>query len=192
MFTGNRGCLLNDHGELVRHHNGNLWISCQTEFRGWQHPLDQPRTWTPLFFLDEAVALAAGHRPCATCRRADYNAYRDAVTCAVGAPGPVKADELNRRLSQERHQRGRGLDRAVDKILWPSDIAALPAGCVIWDSPRKASMLLRSDCLQPFDFTGWGESIERPSSGEVQVMTPMTSVAALSFGYDPKLHASAG
>lgn len=191
MFTGNRGCLLNDRGELVRHHNGNLWISCLTEYRDWQHPLDQPRTWTPLFFLDEAVALAAGHRPCGLCRRADYNAYRDAITCAVAAPELVKADELNRRLAQERLQRGRGLDRAADKILWDSDIASLPVGAIVWDTDRKASMLVQAECLRPFDFGGWGDPVFRPSSGRVEVLTPKTSVAALSFGYAARLHPSA-
>lgn len=196
MFTGNRGCLLDDAGKLARHHNGNLWISCLTEFRGWQHPLDQPRTWTPLFFLDEAVALAAGHRPCGLCRRSDYQAYRDAVTTAVASPSPLKAGELNRRLAQERHRRGRGLDRAVDKILWSTELRTLPPGTVIWgkptaDSPTKAPLLIGADSLQPFDFAGWGEPLERPDEATVEVMTPVTSVAALSFGYAPRLHPSA-
>lgn len=191
LFTGNRGCLLDDAGNLVRHHNGNLWISCLTEYRGWQHPLDEPRTWTPLFFLDEAVALAAGHRPCGLCRRGDYQVYRDAVTCAVAAPSPLKADELNRRLAKERHHRGRGLDRAVDKILWPTELDTLPPGTVIWDSTAKVPMLVGLDCLQPFDFAGWGDPVERPSVATVEVMTPVTSVAALSFGYVARLHSSA-
>ncbi len=69
LFTGNRGCLVDDAGDVVRHHRGRLWITCRLEFRGWRQPLAAPHHWTPLFFLDEAVALAAGHRPCAFCRR---------------------------------------------------------------------------------------------------------------------------
>src|SRR3954452_12883878 len=72
LFTGNRGCVVDDHENVVRHHGSQLWITCLTAFRGWRWPLARPRRWTPLFFLDDAVALAAGHRPCATCRRADY------------------------------------------------------------------------------------------------------------------------
>ena len=89
LFTGNRGCLVDDVGQLKRHHNGSLWIVCRTQFQDWKHPIAAPRTWTPLFFLDDAVALAAGHRPCGLCRRADYNAYRAAVTLATGADSPV-------------------------------------------------------------------------------------------------------
>ena len=69
LFTGNRGCLVDDDGNVVRHHHSPLWITCVTEFRGWRHPLAAPHRWTPIFFLDDAVALAAGHRPCAFCRR---------------------------------------------------------------------------------------------------------------------------
>ncbi|MDX2381300.1 MAG: hypothetical protein QNM02_16255, partial [Acidimicrobiia bacterium] len=108
MFTGNRGCLVDDAERLVRHHRGSLWITCRTTYRGWRHPLTAPRTWTPLFFLDDAVALAAGHRPCGLCRRTDYLAYRQAVTTAVRADKPVLADQLNRRLAFERLRRGRG------------------------------------------------------------------------------------
>ena len=86
LFTGNRGCLVDDDRAIVRHHRGSLWIICRTEFRDWRHPLDAPHRWTPLFFLDDAVALAAGHRPCALCRRDDYLAYRSAVTAGFGRP----------------------------------------------------------------------------------------------------------
>ena len=79
LFTGNRGALVDDDRRIVRHHTSStLWITCVLRFKDWRHPLDQPHVWTPLFFLDDAVALAAGHRPSATCRRADYVAYRDA------------------------------------------------------------------------------------------------------------------
>src|SRR5262249_25594942 len=78
LFTGNPGPLVDDDRKIVRHHaSSTLWITCVLRFRDWRHPLDQPHIWTPLFFLDDAVALAAGHRPCAFCRRADYRAYRD-------------------------------------------------------------------------------------------------------------------
>src|SRR5206468_9103684 len=110
---------------------GNLWIACQTKFRDWKHPLDAPGTWTPLFFLDDAVALAAGHRPCATCRRDAYRSYRDAVTRAVGLDTTVRADELNRRLAAERLHRGSGLERAADRQLWSADVDELPDGTVV-------------------------------------------------------------
>jgi hypothetical protein len=192
MFTGNRGCLVDDAEHVVRHHaSTSLWITCLTEFRGWRVPLARPRRWTPIFFLDDAVALAAGHRPCATCRRADYLAYRDAVTAGVGSSRALLANELDLRLTAERLQRGRGIDRAKDRRLWVSDIAALPVGTVIVDRAGRAC-LLGDASVQPFSFRGWGRPTTRPSGGEVTVLTPPTSVAALRYGFTPTLHPSAG
>ena len=111
MYTGNRGCLVDDTGRMVRRQQVNRWIICQLEFRGWRHPVAAPRRWTPLFFLDEAVALAAGHRPCATCRNAEYRVYRDAVSEAHGAPRTLGADQIDALLHPDRRAPGRGLAR---------------------------------------------------------------------------------
>jgi hypothetical protein len=179
MFTGNRGCLVDDTGEVVRHHRGDLWITCLTEFRGWRHPLAAPRVWTPVFFLDDAVGLAAGHRPCGLCRRDAYVAYRDAV-------GAASAAELNRRLARERLRRGRGVDRAGDRLLWSAPIDDLPTGTVIAGDGGHASLVL-PDRLLRFSFSGWEAPVDRPSRTEVRVLTPPTSVAALSNGFTPTL-----
>ena len=184
LFTGNRGCLVDDAGNVVRHHRGDLWISCVTEFRGWRHPLAAPRVWTPVFFLDDAVALAAGHRPCGLCRRDAHVAYRDAVG------GAATATDLNRRLAAERLRRGRGVDRAGDRRLWTAAIEALPDGTVIVDDDRMPRLVL-GDRLLRFTFDGWTAPVARPSRGEVQVLTPPTSVAALTNGFTPVLHPSA-
>lgn len=193
MFTGNRGCLLDDSGTLKRHHNGSLWIICLTEFRGWSHPLDQPRTWTPLFFLDDAVALAAGHRPCGLCRRDAYLSYQAGVTEASESDTPVLAGELNRRLAAERLQRGRGLDRGGDRILWSAELDDLPDGTVVVDPESREPVLLAGGGLYVFGFGGW--SPFRPAAsalaGQVEVLTPPTSVAAMGHGYEPVLHLSA-
>jgi hypothetical protein len=189
LFTGNRGCLVDDARQLVRHHRSNLWIICVTSFRGWRHELDKPHRWTPLFFLDDAVALAAGHRPCAFCRLDDHRAYRDGVTAMLGREAPVRADELNRRLASERLRRGRGLDRGRDRRLWESSIDDLPDGSVIAaaDGPR---LVLRERTLS-FTFDGWRAPLPRERGETVQVLTPPTSVAALRGGFRPVLHPSA-
>jgi len=191
LLTGNRGCLVDDDGEIVRHHRGSLWIICRTEYRGWQHPLDAPRTWTPLFFLDDAVALAAGHRPCGLCRRGDYLAFRSAVTVAAAAGRVVLAPELNRRLAAERYRRGRGLIRAHDRILITSSIDALPAGVVIVDRTTREPCLVTGHHLQSFTFDGWRQPRDRPRGVKVEVLTPATSVAALANGFTPRLHPTA-
>jgi hypothetical protein len=191
LFTGNRGCLVDDTGRLVHHHVGSLWITCVTQFRNWQHQLDQPHTWTPLFFLDDAVALAAGHRPCGLCRRADYLAYQAGVTAAIGADSPVLADELNRRLAAERLTRGRGLERAGDRILGSRRLDDLPIGTVVLHPTEETPHLVTAHRLQPFGFDGWGPPIERPRGRRVHVLTPPTSIAALDNGFVPRLHPSA-
>lgn len=187
LFTGNRGCLVDDGGHVVRHHGSQLWITCQLSFKGWRHPLAEPRRWTPIFFLDDAVALAAGHRPCATCRRDDYLAYRDAVTSALRSPTPLLAKDLDRRLHVERHHRGRGIDRATDRITWTASADELPDGTVIVldDAPH----LLLGGAAHRFQFAGWGSAASRPE-GAVSVLTPPTSVAALHCGFVPTLSRS--
>ena len=190
MFTGNRGCLVDDAGEVVRHHRGRLWITCLTEYKDWRHPLAGPGRWTPVFFLDDAVALSAGHRPCGLCRRDAYLSYRGAVSRAAGSARPLTAQDLNRRLAAERLTPGRGLHRAADRIVWTAELDRLPAGTVIVDEERSPRLLL-DDRLLSFTFAGWAKPQPRPTSGEVLVLTPPTSVAALLHGFEPVLHPSA-
>jgi len=189
MFTGNRGCVVDDKEQVVRHHGSALWITCLTKFRDWRWPLARPRRWTPLFFLDDAVALAAGHRPCATCRPADYAAYRDAVTHSLAAPSPLLATQLNQRLHAERHRSGRGLVRAHDRILWAAPYAELPDGAVV--VVEGSCRLVVADRLVRYTFEGWGDAMPRPHRGEATILTPPTSVAALVHGYRPVLHSTA-
>lgn len=189
MFTGNRGCLVGASGDLVRHHRGNLWITCLTSFRDWRHPLDAPRTWTPLFFLDDAVALAAGHRPCGSCRPEAYASYRDALTRALGRDEPLRAVEMNQRLAAERLRRGAGLDRAGDRKLWTVPFAELPDGAVVVDDAGE-SRLVVDDRTLAFRHGGWTSPKMRPALGDARVLTPPTSVAALRHGFEPVLHPS--
>ena len=99
-WTGNRG-ILHAGFEIRRYHASNLWITCALEFRGWWREQWLPNRWTHLFFHDEAVSLAAGHRPCAECRRGDYNRYREAWARGRSVETPL-ATEINRQLHGER------------------------------------------------------------------------------------------
>lgn len=189
LFTGNRGCLVDDTGRLARHHNGQLWIVCVTSYKDWRSPLAAPRRWTPIFFLDEAVALAAGHRPCGLCRREDYISYRDAVRASFDDARLLSANDLNRMLSGERLNRGRGLSRAADRKIWTARIEDLPDGTVIVGDDSQP-ILVVADRLWRFGFEGWKRPRPRPATGPARVLTPPTSVAALSNGYAPTLHPS--
>ena len=101
LVYGNRGCLHDEHGRIRRRYNGKRWIACRLEFRGWQRgALLQPGRFTELFFLDEATAFAAGHRPCALCRREDYD--RLVAIWRELHPGQVGADAIDAQLHAER------------------------------------------------------------------------------------------
>ena len=105
LVYGNRGCLHDDAGRIRRRYDGKRWIACRLRFRNWRRgPLQQPGRFTELFFLDEATAFAAGHRPCALCRREDY--VRFGEIWAELHPGQVGADEMDAQLHGERVERG--------------------------------------------------------------------------------------
>ena len=146
--------------------------------------------WTPLFFLDDAVALAAGHRPFALCRRDAYRSYRDALTIAFGRDQPVRAFEINARLNVERLRGGRGLDRAANRRRWSAISDDLPDGSIlVCDSSEPR--LVHGDLTWAFSFDGWVQPQRRTAGVAVDVVTPPTSVAAMQHGYEPALHPSA-
>jgi hypothetical protein len=191
LFTGNRGPLVDDARRIVRHHSSTtLWITCALRFRDWRHPLDQPHIWTPLFFLDDAVALAAGHRPCATCRRDAFRSYRDSLTAALGRERYVLASEMNSRLNHERLRRGRGLDRGSDRRIWTTTFGDLPDGTIVVGETGEAR-LVRGDHTWMFSFDGWCQPRPRAHGSTVDVITPPTSVEALRHGFEPIIHPSA-
>lgn len=190
IFTGNRGCLVDDDGEVVRHHLGDLWITCVLFYKDWRAPLDQPRHWTPLFFLDDAVALAAGHRPCGLCRRHDYLSYREAVREALALTDPPSATDLNRMLAGERLIRGRGVSRGAHRKVWTAPAGSIPDGTVVLDSRGRPRLMLGGDSLE-FTFGGWVNPTRADEEGDLSVLTPPTSFAALANGFEPSLHPSA-
>jgi hypothetical protein len=101
LVYGNRGCLHDGEGRIRRRYAGKRWIACRLQFRGWRRqPLLQPGRFTELFFLDEATAFAAGHRPCALCRRGDYNRFGE--LWRELHPGQTGADAIDAQLHGER------------------------------------------------------------------------------------------
>ncbi len=179
LFMGNRGSIHRGHS-VVRPWQVRRWITCRLEFRGWVAPKWQPGRWTPLFFYDEAVALAAGHRPCALCRRADYHAWLDAWGRALGRR--PNADAKDRQLHAERVDGRRQRRHAMP---W----AKLPSGSyvAIGDGPA----LVLDDRLVPWSPDGYGAAIDRPGRGVAAVLTPPSTVRVLAGGYRPLIHPSA-
>jgi len=174
-FTGNRGRLHRGR-EVVRFHAGDLWIICALQFNGRWNEQWLPHRFTWLYFHDEAVALAAGHRPCGECRHAAYTAYRDAWTSAVSAGVRPSARDMNRRLHAERLYRGTHR-RRFHAERW----ANLPDGTFVLDDGTPH--LVKGRTLVPWSQTGYGTPRRRPVRGEATLITPPASVAVLRAGY---------
>jgi hypothetical protein len=172
-LLGNRGRLYRGD-EVVRPWDGRRWIACALEFKGWRGPAwGSEGRWTALFFLDEAVALAAGHRPCALCRRGAYDAFRAAWADALGGSSPT-AEEMDRRLHADR------LDGRVQRRHrrpW----ASLPLGtyALVDDEPA----LVTADAVVPWSASGYGDAVARPVRGDATVLTPSCTVEVLAAGY---------
>jgi hypothetical protein len=182
---GNRGGALHGPDRLLgsRRWASRQWICCRLEFNGRRRALMQPGRYTELFFLDEATALAAGHRPCGECRRQDFLWFATLWAETHGMSGRAMADDMDAVLHAERLTSERG------KRTYYASIDTLPGGTFIrW---QGASHLLLAGWLLPWDFGGYGTPIERPLSGTVEVLTPPSIVAVLSAGFCPSLHPTA-
>jgi hypothetical protein len=186
LVYGNRGCLHDDAGHIRRRYDGKRWIACRLAFKGWKRsPLLQPGKFTELFFLDEATAFAAGHRPCALCRREDY--VRFTVAWSELHPGSNGADAIDVQLHDER----------VDPVtrahrLHEAAFDGLPDGAFVLEGGAPFLVLGRQ--LLEWRPAGYGERRPRPMHGDAGVLTPPSLVEMLrrtAEGAVPRLHPSA-
>lgn len=180
-LTGNRGCLHDADGRIGRARwRSRAWIACLTAFRGRRREPMPPGRWTALFFWDEATALAAGHRPCGACRRADHLRFR-AAWATAGLPGR-RAAEIDAVLDAARTGPRTG-PRAE------AEAALLPEGALVLDPADGATALLLADG----GAFGWqpgtgGYAPRRPApTGRVVLLTPAPVVAAIAAGYRPAM-----
>lgn len=173
-WMGNRGCLHRGF-EIVRNSRNRAWITCALRYQDWSAPQWAAGHYTPLFFQDEAVSLAAGHRPCALCRRAAYNGYR--ASSVVGTDRAVpSAIDLDRQLHGERW-----IDGTQRRRLHVMDWTALPGGAFVIAAAQPCLVL--ETAVIPWTIDGYAEPLPRPEAGMAQVLTPPTSIRALSAGY---------
>lgn len=187
-LMGNRGCLHNEAGHLRRQYQGTRWIHCVLEFKGRKRALMQPGRYTELFFLDEATALAAGHRPCAECQRERFLEFRqrwaEANPALAGSDAPP-VGTLDGALHRER------LPAWPARALPTEALAALPDGTFILLPDNPAPHLVLGDALLPWQPAGYDPPLPCPASALVQVITPPSIVRTLAAGYVPALHPSA-
>jgi hypothetical protein len=186
LVYGNRGCLHDEAGRIRRRWNGRRWIACRLEFRGWlRRPLLQPGRFTELFFLDDATAMAAGHRACALCRRGDY--VRLTETWRTLHPEQTGADAIDARLHLERVEPATRRHRYHE-----APLASLPDGAfVLLDGDPH--VVLGGELLR-WTAGGYTSRRLRPVRGSATVVTPPSLVEVLRAGWDPLvplLHPSA-
>ncbi len=176
-LTGNRGILHRADrlpGPALWSHKA--WVCCELRFKSQHHVPMTGRHWTALFFLDEAVALAAGHRPCAYCRRADFLAFQAAWRRATGMT--QTAPQMDATLHAARALPGARRMRHHD-----ADAAALPDGTFVMVGGTP--LLLCGHHALPYTPSGYGAAISRPV-GVVRVLTPQPTLAVLRHGYAPR------
>ena len=185
LVYGNRGCLHDRDGRIRRHHAGRRWIACRLEFRGWlRRPLLQPGRFTELFFLDEATAMAAGHRACALCRREDY--LRLGRLWRELHPDDRGADAIDATLHRERW------DATTGARLHDAPLDDLPDGAFILHGGRPH--LVFGSRLLAWSTCGYHGGERRPTGARTAVITPPSLVAVLRSGWRPLvplLHPSA-
>jgi hypothetical protein len=180
LFLGNRGILHDDTGEVLRSHTHRTWITCVLVYGSRRRQLMAPNRYTELFFLDEPTALAAGHRPCAECRNAEYRRFKQLWRTALDDPTANAAD-IDRRLHADR------LDRRAQRT-YRAPLADLPDGTMV-ESEGDPALLWHGRLLR---WTPGGYDSERVAQPEVTVLTPRATVAVLAAGYAPSVHPSAG
>ena len=184
MFTGNRGIIHAPQTRtlLRRRWASRAWLTCVCEFRGRRRDVMGGRSWTELFFLDEATAFAAGHRPCFLCRRDDANRFRRAWEDG-NSVSDVRADDIDSVLHRERLE---GAGKRLHAL--PMRLAELPDGAMV-QAGGESFLIAKGRALI------WSPAGYREAQGAIEgamLLTPPSALRALSAGYRPVLHRSAG
>jgi hypothetical protein len=186
LVYGNRGCLHDAAGGIRRRYNGKRWIACRLEFKGWHRkPLLQPGRFTELFFLDEATAFAAGHRPCALCRREDYDRFT-AIWRDLH-PGQAGADAIDAQLHEERVT-----PTARGQRHHEAPLGGLPDGAFVL--LEGDPWLVLGARLLRWTAAGYAGHRPRPGGVQARLVTPPSLAAVLQAGWGavvPLLHPSA-
>jgi hypothetical protein len=183
IFTGNRGIIHDPATKtlLNKRWSSPAWITCVCEFRGWRRTVMGGRSWTELFFLDEATAFAAGHRPCFFCRRDDAKRFRSCWLQGNGVK-EILARDMDKVLHGER------LDGAKKRLHpLPVPLRDLPDGAMV-QAGAESFLVLQGRALQ------WSMAGYRAIEGEIgdaMLLTPPSTLRAISAGYRPVLHGSA-
>lgn len=184
-LMGNRGCLHDATGKIRKSWARKAWVTCSLEWKGIQRSVFSDGLYSELFFLDEATAFAAGHRPCNRCQSEAYTAFKNAWQSSQSEGQFVKADVMDNQIHSER------LNRSGEKQTFPEVLQHLPDGVMVTtlDAPLQARLLLRGQ-LWAWSFAGYSAPISATSSTTVCVLTPRSYCASLASGYQLNVHPS--
>ena len=183
-LMGNRGVLHNANKELKRSFKAKAWITCLLDFKGRKRELMSPNAYTELFFLDEVTAFAAGHRPCAECRRGRFNEFRKAWMLGNQWEGSsaVRAPEMDDVLHAERLDDDR-------KVTWKGPLSGPPHG-TMFEFDRRSFAVCDDDILE-WSFEGYSVADRATFPEYVDVLTPRSVVNLFASGFRPEFHSSA-
>jgi hypothetical protein len=182
LLFGNRGVLHDQDGRLVRSWQVRRWIACRLEFKSRRRPLMRPGRFTELFFLDEATALAAGHRPCAQCRSEDFLRFRQSWM-DVHPDGSPRVDDIDRMMQGERVDSGGG------KRLHEVRLEDLPNGTMVAEAGQ--AWLVLDDGLLSWSPSGYGTRQTARGPATVMALTPPSIIGIIRAGYEPGIHPTA-
>lgn len=186
-LMGNRGILHNEKKEIVSQWEHSRWVTCTLKFPGVQRILFSPRNYSELFFLDEATAFSAGHRPCAQCRREKFNEFKSAWLAAnlefLPKPRP-RIEEVDEKIHADRATKSGG------KVTYQAPVGSLPDGAIV--EVDRIALLVWRGALLPWSFDGYGPIKDAlPPQTVVRVLTPASVVRAFASGFTPEVHPSA-
>ena len=187
-WMGNRGALHDAAGRIVRPHRGRRWIICLLVFKDRRRQVMTPGQYTELFFLDEATALAAGHRPCAECQRPRFELFRRTWAAAnpdLGHRGIPAATVLDAALHPQR------VDASGQKVTYAARLADLPAGTMVVGSEPGEAWLVGAGRLWRWSFAGYRPGPVWDGERMVNVLAPISVVRTLAAGYSVQIHPSA-
>lgn len=181
---GNRGILHNEKKQLIKNYQHKNWVTCLLEFKGRKRALMSPHHYTELFFLDEATALAAGHRPCCECRRKRYiefNSYWKKANLNTSSES-IKSSDIDKSLHEERMRLG-------VKNTYLSKIKDLPDGTIF--SNKGSAYLKLNNMIYLWSLKGYQLQNKTTFPKNVDVLTPKSLVKIFKLGFKPEIHESA-
>lgn len=185
-WLGNRGILHDAQKKIVVPWRHKAWVTCQLNFQNIQRAIFSPHNYSELFFLDEATAFSAGHRPCAECRKDRFNEFKAAWCSAnpdLAGASKLLVAQIDKQLHSERAVRGGG------KVTYQAQFQNLPSGALI-ELEGKAHLLWRGQ-LHQWSHQGYEKSqVDLAPSAHVQVLTPASVVAMFRYGFEPQVHKS--